>query len=211
MNNVLLFFSILSVMAISSCASPDNNNSTNNNDVITTLMTRRSVRAYKDQPVNRDTMDVITKCGVFAPNGMNRQNWEIRIVDNPVFIKGTTDLFVEQMSKDERGKKMVSDPSFKNIYRNAPTVVFIATSNGESLIDCGLLAGNMVNAAWSMGIGSCCLGGPIGFLNSEVAAPFLEILDFPADFKLVLAIGFGYPDEKPEAKPRDLNKIRWIE
>lgn len=40
--------------------------------VISTIMERRSIRKYKPQPVNRDTMQMILKCGINAPNGMNK-------------------------------------------------------------------------------------------------------------------------------------------
>lgn len=181
------------------------------NATIETLMARRSIRAYKDKPVAHETMEWITLCGINAPNGMNAQPWEVRIVDNPTFIEQTTALFVTEMKKDERSAKMVEEPGFKNMYRNAPTVVFIATKEGNSLIDCGLLAGNMVNAAQSLGVGSVCLGGPVRFLNGPEAAPFVAQLGFSEGYKLVLAIGFGYPDESPEAKPRDLSKVKFVE
>ena len=48
--------------------------------VIETIMTRRSVRQYQPAAVGRDTMKTILECGINAPNGMNRQSWEIRVV-----------------------------------------------------------------------------------------------------------------------------------
>ena len=54
--------------------------------VIETIMTRRSVRLYQPAAVGRDTMKTILECGINAPNGMNRQSWEIRVVDSPEFI-----------------------------------------------------------------------------------------------------------------------------
>lgn len=61
-----------------------------------------------------------------------------------------------------------------------------------------------------MGIGSCCLGGPIGFMKSEDGAEYLKQLGFSDGYELIYAIGFGYPAESPEAKPRDENKIKYI-
>ncbi len=178
---------------------------------ISDIMARRSIRAYKDTPVEKEKMDQIALCGINAANGMNAQNWAVRLTSSPEFINGITALYVEDMKKDPRGAQMVQEPGFKNMFRNAPTVAFIATKNGESLIDCGLLAGNMLLAAQSMGIGSVCLGGPVGFLNGPLATDYLARLDIPDGYKIVLAIGFGYPDESPEAKPRDASKIRWVE
>ncbi len=176
------------------------------NVVVETIMSRRSVRDYLPQAVNRDTMNIITKCGINAPNAMNAQSWEVRIVDNPDLINEMTQAFVKE------NPKPASDPKFKNMFRNAPTVAFIAASEGNySLIDCGLLSENMILAAWSMGIGSCCLGGPVAFINSPEGKEYLDKLGFSEDHKLVLAIGFGYPAEQPDAKPRDESKVKFID
>ena len=56
------------------------------NAVIETIMARRSIRKYKQIPVGRDTLDLIMKCGINAPNGQNRQSWEVRIIDDLALI-----------------------------------------------------------------------------------------------------------------------------
>lgn len=177
--------------------------------VVNTMLTRRSVRKYKDTPVRRDQMDQILNCGINAPSGMNRQPWEIRVVDNPEFLKGITEAWKKSLNP-EMAERMASGPNFKNMFRNGPTVVFIATKDGKSQMDAGILAENMVITAWSMGIGSCIQGGPVGFVNSEAAKEYLKKLDFSEGYKLVLAISFGYPDEAPAAKPRDASKVKYI-
>lgn len=181
---------------------------TEKNAVIETIMSRRSIRKYQPQAVNRDTMQIILDCGINAPNGQNRQSWEIRVVDNPEFINGITEVYKKE------NPKAAEDPDFKNMFRNAPTVVFIAndTSYGLSQIDCGLLGENMILSAWSMGIGSCCLGGPTRFMTSSpVAAEYLKKLDIPEGYQLLYCIAFGYPDETPAAKPRNAAKIKFID
>ncbi len=178
------------------------------NQVIETIMARRSVRQYEDRAVNRDTMQTILECGINAPNGMNKQQWEIRVVDNPDFINGLTELF------KEANPEMAQGEDFKNMFRNAPTVVFIANEKGAPMteINCGLLGENMILSAWSMGIGSCCLGGPIFFMKSnEAAQEYVEKLSFSEGYELLYAIAFGYPAEQPEAKPRDASKIQFVE
>ena len=175
--------------------------------VIATIMERRSIRQYKPQPVNRDTMQVILNCGINAPNGQNKQSWEVRVVDNPEFINGLTAIYTQA------NPKAAEDPSFKNMFRNAPTVVFIANdpSYDFSQIDCGLLGGNMILSAQSMGIGSCCLGGPARFMQSPEAAEYLKKLNFSEGYELLYCIAFGYPDEAPAAKPRNAEKVKFID
>ena len=178
------------------------------NAVIETIMTRRSVRKYQPQAVNRDTMQVIVECGINAPNAINRQAWEVRIVDNPEVIKKLTDLYIKD------NPKATEDPNFQNMFRNAPTVAFIAndTTFPFSPVDCGLMAENMILSAWSMGIGSCCLGGPARFMTSNAeAAEYLKEMGFSENYELLLCIGFGYPAETPNAKPRNAEKVKFMD
>lgn len=175
--------------------------------VVETIMTRRSVRAYRPEAVDPEAMQRIVECGINAPSGMNSQPWAVRIVDSKGYIDSLTALYLAARPE------AAADPSFRNMFRNAPTVAFIASpDNGSGQFDCGLLAENMMLAAWSMGIGSCCLGSPVGFmLSSPEAAPYIERLDLPEGYRLLYAIGFGYPAEEPQAKERDASKVRFIE
>lgn len=177
------------------------------NEVIATIMARRSIRQYKDQPVEREKLELIAKCGINAPNGMNQQPWQVRIVDNPDYINGLTELF------KAANPKMAADSTFKNMFRNAPAVIFIASpADGSGQIDCGLLGENIILAAQSMGLGTCCLGGPIHFMKeAKEAQPYMDRLQIPQDYTLLYAIGVGYPDEAPDAKPRDEGKIKFVD
>lgn len=180
----------------------------NSEAIIETILSRRSVRKYKPEAVNRDTMKVILECGINAPNGQNKQSWAVRVVDNPEFLNGISEIF------KQKNPKAAEDPNFKNMFRNAPTVVFIGndTSYDCSQIDCGLLGENMVLAAWSMGIGSCCLASPTRFMtDTPEAAGYLKRLELPEGYRLLYCIAFGYPDETPAAKPRDAAKVKYVD
>ena len=55
------------------------------------------------------------------------------------------------------------------------------------------------------------LTGPIRFLTTdEKAKAFRDSLDITEGYKLLFVISIGYPDEQPEAKPRDASKIKFI-
>lgn len=93
-------------------------------------------------------------------------------------------------------------------------MVFIARAKSYdfSAYDCGLMAENMVLSAWSMGVGSICLGSPVRFLtDNEACLPILEKLGFSEDYELCLCVGFGYADEAPAAKPRDWGKVKYVD
>lgn len=175
--------------------------------VIENIMARRSIRQYKPQPVNRDTLQRILECGIHAPNGMHRESWQVRVTDNADFINGLTELYKKE------NPKAAERPGFRNMFNNAPTVVFIAydTTYDLSQVDCGLLGENIILAAQSLGIGSCCLGGATRFMETPAAAEYLKRLHLPDTHRLLYAIALGYPDEAPEAKSRDMSKVKFIE
>ena len=205
---LLALCAIMAVVAVScsdNAGKPDKNN-----QGIQTILSRRSIRLFKDTIIDRETMDLILKCGISAPSGTNAQPWEVRVVDNQDLLNEMSEKMLAEFD-DSRATQVKSLPGYRNMFRNATTVVFIANNNNIGRLDCGLLGENMILAAQSLGIGSCCLGGPIHFFRTEAGQPYLERLNFSPDYALLYAIGFGYPDETPEPKPRDESKIRYIE
>ena len=125
------------------------------NLVIETIMARRSVRMYKDMPVERCKLQKIVECGINAPSGMNKQPWQVRVVDSREYIDGITNVF------RTANPRMADDASFMN--------------------------------------------------GNADAKPYVERLNLPEGYKLLYAIAVGYPDEKPEAKPRDAAKVQFVE
>ena len=177
------------------------------NQVVETIMARRSIRKYKPQPVSRDTMKMILECGINAPNGQNKQSWEVRVVDSP-------ELMTEAVKAMVAANPGVDASFIEGCFRGAPTMVFIANdpSYDFSPVDCGLLAENMMLSAWSFGVGSIALGSPVRFLeNKPETADFMSKLGFSEGYKLILCVGFGYADEAPAAKPRDFGKVKFID
>jgi len=179
---------------------------TADNAVVNTILQRRSVRKYLATPVEYEKLEIIARCGINAPNGMNKQPWAVRIVESQEWIAGVTAEFVK------KNKEMAErDKNFKNMFRNAPNVIVIATPAGDGLIDAGLMGENMILAAQSLGLGTCCLGGPVQFIKNDAAAkPYLDRLNIPEGYEIAYMIAVGYPDEKPEAKPRDTTKVEYI-
>ncbi len=177
------------------------------NPVLSNMMARRSIRKYLDKPVEHEKLEIIVKCGINAPSGMNRQPWIVRVVEDQKLIADVNEVF-----KQENPEQVARDKDFKNMFRNAPNLICVCTpTNGGGELDAGLLGENMMLAAQSMGLGTCCLGGPVRFLlSNEKCKFFLDRLDIPADYKLNYILAIGYPDEQPDAKPRDASKVKYI-
>lgn len=172
------------------------------------MMSRRSIRAYKDSVISRETLNEILKYGINAPNGQNLQSYELRVIDSPALIDSITQAVVND------NPKIAECDGFKNIFVNAPCVVCIAcdTQYDMAQIDCGLLGENIILAAWAKGIGSCCLGSSARWiLDSPSAKPYLDRMAFSKGYKLLYCIALGYPAETPKAKPRRDDMIKFMD
>ena len=157
--------------------------------VLSNIMARRSVRKYLDKPVEHEKLEIVALAGINAPSAMNRQNWVVRIIEN---------------------QKLLAD--VKGMCRNAPNLICVcAPVEGRFDLDAGLMGENMMLAAQYLGLGTCIQTGPIRFLTTdEKAKAFRDSLDIPDGYKLLYVISIGYPDEQPEAKPRDASKVKYI-
>ena len=192
--------------AMLSCTAPKTQEPMQN-EVINAIMSRRSIRQYHPMPVARDTMMQIMTCGINAANGQNKQSWEVRIIDNPAKMQQILDLMVA-------GNPTLQPDMVRGCMRGAPVMTFIARDLDYdfSAYDCGLLAGNMMLAAQSLSIGSICLGSPVRFINdAENSTDILALLGFSENYELSLCVGFGYANEIPAAKPRNINKVQFVD
>ena len=164
------------------------------NPVLSNMMARRSIRKYLDKPVEHAKLEAVVTCGINAPSGMNAQPWIVRVVEDQKLIAD-----VNQVAE-------------RSLFYGAPALICVCTPvNGSGQLDAGLLGENMMLAAQTLGLGTCCLGGPVRFLvSNEKCKFFLDRLDIPADYKLNYILAIGYPDEQPAAKPRDASKVKYI-
>ena len=159
------------------------------NPVLSNIMARRSIRKYLDKPVEHEKLEAVALAGINAPSAMNRQNWAVRVIEDQNLMA-----------------------SVKGQSRNAPNLICVcAPADGRFDLDAGLMGQNMMLAAQTLGLGTCIQTGPIRFLTTdEKAQAFRDSLDIPEGYKLLYVISIGYPDEQPDAKPRDASKVKFI-
>ena len=193
---------------LSSCCGTAKSPDEQENEVISAIMGRRSIRKYQDKAVPRELLEKIALCGIHAPNAMNAQQWEVRIVDSPEYIDGITKVF--QAKYPEMAAR---NTYFKNVFRNAPAIICVAGDGGRfSDVNCGLMGQNMMLAAYSLGLGTCCLGGPVDFMmNDPDAKPYLDALGLSEGYSLCIILAVGWPEENPDPRPRDESKIRFVD
>jgi nitroreductase len=152
----------LGMMALASCSNNvEPQNTISDSEVVeNVMMSRRSIRQYTKQTISRDTLDQIIKCGINAPNGQNRQAYELRIVNNPKLLKQISDAVI----KDKPDVSL--KPGADNIFFGATTVIFVAndTSYDMSQIDCGLLG----DSAGLLQVGKATLVASLPTLGESV-------------------------------------------
>lgn len=186
--------------------------SKNRSSVVEAIEARRSIRAYKDTPVEREKLQFLAECGVKAPSAMNRQEWEVRIVDSKEWIDDCTAAYLKAVEGTGKADYLTKDPNFKNIFRNAPAVIFVGAPDGlfagENI---GCLGQNIMLAATELGLGTCFLGSVQMMFAEPAMAEYVSSLGFPDGYRLRYALAVGYPDEAPAAKERDMSKIKFVE
>ena len=176
---------------------------------------RRSIRSYKDQAVPKDIVNKILSAGSWAPSGMNTQPWRFTIIENREIINSlsrrTKELVKQRMPLPENLQE-----AFKSdrdvVFYGAPLLIFISVQKKEewrtvNLLDCGLAAQNMFLAAYQAGLGSCFIGFA-SFLNQDPKV--LAEIGIPEDHELVAPLIFGYPNETPVSKSREVKVLKWI-
>ena len=145
---------------------------------------KRAVRKFQDKPLPDEVVHTILDAGRRAQSSKNEQGWQFIAIRDKAILKALS----------ETG-------TYAGHLAGAALGVAILTPNPEGkfqdLFDAGQAAAYMQLAAWELGVGSCLAS----IYEPDKA---LEILGFPPDWHLRIAISFGYPadEEKLSAAPK---------
>ena len=161
------------------------------------LKNRRSVRKFKAEQVSDAHLDAILEAGLYAPSGMNTQNTVMVAIRD----KQTRDQ-LSKMNAAVMGTE--NDPFY-----GAPCVgVVLAEPERYTWLEDGaLVMGNLMNAAYEIGVGSCWIHRAQQMFNSDEGKALLKKWGLREDLKGVGNCILGYPEETPEARPRREGRI----
>jgi len=156
------------------------------------LLTRRSIRKFKKDPVPIDLVKKILDIARYAPSAGNRQPW--------IFLAITDPEIKNKLSKIHRWAYPLE---------GAPIGIVVACNKDVSpdsyLVDCANAAMYIMFAAHAYGLGSVWLQT---LRNIE---DIQKILNLPSNYIPVAMIALGYPDESPSPKPRkELKDIAFL-
>jgi len=183
-------------------------------DIMDAIRNRRSIRKYTAQPVEREKLDALIGAGFLAPSGSNAQNWFITVITNEALLEklGREGKDAVIRAASPMYQKMASAEGYKLIH-GAPCFIIVSYDplkpNGP--IDAALAIQNICLAALSMGLGTCINGLVNYLLNPEGMEGLREEFGIPAGMLCAAGISVGYPDQSPQARPRDNTKAKYID
>jgi len=172
------------------------------NEIIDLLKAHKSIRKYKDQPIEAEKIKAIIECAQSASTSSFIQAYTIiSVVDvgtrKKIAHLSGDQIYVEQcplflvFCADLNRTKTCCEVSNKTMTEGYTESFIVAT------VDATLAAQNALIAAESLGLGGVYIGG-IRNNPTEIC----EILNIPSGVYPVFGMCIGYPDHSPEKKAR---------
>lgn len=159
------------------------------NETLATLLNRASPRSFRPEHVEKEKLELILQAGLKAPSGRNAQTPVFIVVTNDAVVKKLSELNAAVMGAD-------SDP----FYGAKDVIVVLARKEICWQYDGPLALGNLMNAAFSLGVDSRWIHRAKQVFEGAEGKAILAKLGITED---VEGIGFcvlGYSDEKPQPK-----------
>lgn len=161
------------------------------------LLTRRSVRKYSDRQVEDEKLDKVLTAGLYAPTGMNNQA--------PILV-AVRDK--ETRDKLSRMNAAVMGASGDPFYGAPCVIVVLADPERMTWVEDGsLVLGNLMNAAHSLGLGSCWIHRAKECFDTPEGKELLRAWGVPENYRGVGNCILGYAAEEPVTKPRKEGRI----
>ena len=116
------------------------------NETLKTIRERRSIRKYKAEQIKDSELNAVLEAGTWAATGKGQQSPVMVVVQDAETIAYLSGMNAQIMGNPG------ADPFY-----GAPTVV-VVLADGENpnwFADGSLVMGNLMNAAASLGVGSC--------------------------------------------------------
>ncbi|MDR1174912.1 MAG: nitroreductase [Treponema sp.] len=158
------------------------------------LIARRSIRSYTGEQITDEDLNLILEAGTYAPSGQGHQSAVIVVVQNKAVITKLSKLNADALNMRD------VDPFY-----GAPTVLAVLADKTKATPyeDGCLILGNLMNAAYAVGLGSCWIHRGKEVFEMEEGKELLR--KWGLDNGNYMGIAFcllGYPAENPGAKPR---------
>ena len=173
-------------------------------EALEAILTRRSTRNYKPDPVEPEKLERILEAARQAPSGGNNQTNHFLVIRSREVLEkliGMTETAFAKMETDENtypSLRHAVSASKKGGYvfcYNAPLLIAVANRRdyGNNMADCACAIENMMIAANALDLGSCWIN-QLRWLNEEPSlVDYLRSLGMKEDERVYGAVVIGYP------------------
>ena len=137
---------------------------------------KRAVRQFKAEPLPKEIVYAILNAGRRSQSSKNSQPWHFIAIQDKTILKALSECgtWAGHLAEAALGVAILTpDPAEKF----------------QTMFDAGQSAAYMQLAAWELGVGSC----PASIYEPEKAR---QLLGFPAELHLRIALSFGYPADE---------------
>ena len=173
------------------------------NETLKVLKERRSIRKYKAEQIKDEELDAILEAGTWAASGKGLQPAVMVVVQDRETI-----AYMSKLNAEIQGKPG-TDPFY-----GAPTVV-VVLADGENpnwVPDGSLVLGNLMTAAWALGVGSCWINRARELFDMPEGKALLKKWGLPETLRGVgnCILGYAAPGGKKPAALRREGRVVYV-
>lgn len=168
------------------------------NETLQVLKNRRSCRNYKPEQITDEELNLILEAGTYAPTGKGLQSPIMVVVQDKETISQLSKLNASVMGS-------TNDPFY-----GAPTVVIVLADTACSTYreDGSLVMGNLMNAAYAIGVDSCWINRAREVFELPEGKALLAKWGIPETYAGIGNCILGYATAPlAEARPRKTDYI----
>ena len=179
------------------------------NQVMDAILTRSSIRAYKDSPLTEEQLSALKAAALASPTAMNRQEQRFVFITNKAVIAKLETATLESIKNSgntafyerilERGGQPLYAP---------PLIVLIFAADGRfAPVDAGIAVENLALAAKSLGLDSVILGMPAAALEGDDGAELVASFGIESGYSFMIGIAIGSRDTEKAPHESDPSHI----
>jgi nitroreductase len=165
-------------------------------EVLKAIQERRSIRAFRPDPVPEELLRRLVEAGIWAPSGGNAQTWRFVVVTDPASIKR-----IKMLSPGLSG----DPPAIIAVCQDLDEAERRGSTLGRemTLMDSAMAAQNIMLAAYAEGLGTCpiCSFHPAGVQ---------KLLNLPNHIVPQILISLGWPQSIPRPPRRNFDFL-WFQ
>ena len=174
-------------------------------ELLEMIRTRRSIRKYTKQPVEREKLEAIVEAGLYAPNAGGRQGTKIIMLEDADLIDriGVVNANCENRNRDtgvsDDQPSIIDDKSIKSGFYGCPAIAIVcikrASKTAVNAIGSAFVcAENMVLEAQALGVSSVIVGRAEATFSKPDMQELLEKWGLDPEYMPIVFVCLGYID-----------------